>query len=264
MQIRVTDFQIRDKDFKARERDFKILRRELQFRETRGETRSDIFQRNKTMTTDYLPKGKTQLSAWLANFNSVASAQMAPLGLTQADITALTGTTGNFNLSVAGVKTAKATLKSATQAEAVATKTVGATVRGVVRRLQANPAVTPAQKAALGINPRSAVKNHTPPVTPTGLTAEAFSTGVNTVKWNRAGNKYNTVFVVEAQVGAAAEWVEVGSVTATKFDHTGQTPGVKVAYRVVAQRAGKTSVPSSSVTLYGASVGVVLILSKAA
>ena len=222
------------------------------------------FQEITPMPDDYLPKGKTQLQAWLANFNNVASAQMTSLGLTAADVTALTGTTGNFNYSVAGVKTAKAALKSATQAETAAVKTVSNTVRGVVRRIQANPAVTPAQKASLGVNPRSAVKNHTPPVTPTGLTAEGFSTGVNSLKWNRAGNKANTIFAVEAQIGASADWVEVGSVSATKFDHVGQTPGVKTAYRVLATRAGMKSVASPSVTLYGAPTGVVLTLSKAA
>ena len=226
--------------------------------------RSGNPDRRLSMSNDYLPKGKTQLSAWLANFNNVASAQMTSLGLTAADITALTGTTGNFNYSVAGVKTAKAALKSSTQAETAATKTVSNTVRGIVRRIQSNPAVTPAQKATLGVNPRSAPKNHAPPVTPTGLTVSGAETGVNTLNWNRAGNKQNTVFAVQAQIGASAAWVEVGAVTATKFAHTGQTPGVKVAYRLVARRAGMASVASAAATVYGAAPTVALTLLKAA
>ena len=216
------------------------------------------------MADDFMPRGKTQLLAWLNNFNAVASANMATLGLTAADITAISGASGGFSSSIGVVKTAKANLKAATQGELGATKTVNTTIRGVVRRIQSNAAVAPALKASLGINPRTAVKNHAPPVTPTGLTAEAFSTGVNTVKWNRAGNKPNTIFAVQAQVGAAGDWVEVGSVTATKFDHVGQTPGMKTAYRVVATRAGMRSVPSPSVTVYGAPVTVTLTLSKAA
>ena len=101
-------------------------------------------------------------------------------------------------------------------------------------------------------------------MTPTGLTAEEFSTGVNALNWNRAGNKPNTIFVIEAQSGTTTQWTEVGSVTATKFDHVGQTPGVKTAYRVMANRAGMKSVASPSVTLYGAPTSVVLTLSKAA
>ncbi|KAG8526090.1 uncharacterized protein KY384_000082 [Bacidia gigantensis] len=223
-----------------------------------------IFQEMRPMPDDYLPKGKTQLQAWLTNFGTVAGAQAVPLGLLPADLSALGAAQGTFNGSVAGVKTAKAALKSATQTELTATKTVNTTVRGIVRRIQANPAVTPTQKASLGINPRSAAKNHAPPVTPTGLTAEGFSTGVNALKWDRAGNKSNTIFVIQAQIGASLDWVEVGSKNATKFDHVGQTPGVKVAYRVLATRAGMASVPSPSVTLYGASTGVVLTLAKAA
>ena len=223
-----------------------------------------ILQEIGTMADDFMPRGKTQLQAWLANFNTVASANMATLGLTTADITALNGTTGGFTSSVAVVKTAKANLKAATQGELGATKTVNATVRGIVRRIQSNAAVAPALKASLGINPRTAVKNHAPPVTPTGLTAEGFRTGVNRLNWNRTGNKPNTIFVVQAQIGASAEWVEVGSKNATKFDHIGQTPGVKVAYRVLATRADMASVPSPSVTLYSVTTTVTLTLAKAA
>ena len=216
------------------------------------------------MSNDYLPKGKTQLQAWLNNFNTVANTNMTALGLTAADMTALTGAASGLSTSISVMKTAKASLKAASQGELSATKTVNGTVRGVVRRIQSNAAVAPALKASLGINPRNAPKNHAPPVTPTGLTAEGFSTGVNSVKWNRAGNKQNTIFVVQAQVGAAGDWVEVGSKNATKFDHVGQTPGVKVAYRVLATRAGMASVPSPAVTLYGAPTTVALTLSKAA
>ena len=216
------------------------------------------------MGNDFMPKGKTELMAWLANFNNAASGQMAALGLAAADMTALSNVATALNYSVAGVKTAKANLKAATQTETNATRSVSTTVRAIVRRIQANPAVNATQKASLGINPRNTPKNHTPPVTPTGLTAEAFSTGVNSLKWNRAGNKPNTVFIIEAQIGASTQWVEVGAPTATKFDHIGQTPGVKVAYRVVASRAGMASVPTPAVTLYGASTTVTLELAKAA
>ncbi len=232
--------------------------------ETANENGTGIYPRSRKMSSDYMPKGKTQLQAWLNNFNAVASANMATLGLTAADITALSGTTGGFTSSVAVVKTAKANLKAATQGETSATRTVNATVRGVVRRIQSNAAVSPSLKGSLGINPRNAPRNHAPPVTPTGLTAEGFSTGVNRLNWNRAGNKPNTIFVIEAQSGASTQWTEVGSVTATKFDHVGQTPGVKTAYRVTARRAGMASVASPAITLYGANVGVVLTLAKAA
>ena len=216
------------------------------------------------MQSDYLPKGKTQLQAWLTNFNTVANTNMTALGLTASDMTALNGAASGLSTSINVVKTAKASLKAATQGELGATKNVNSTVRGVVRRIQSNAAVSPALKASLGVNPRTAPKNHTPPVTPTGLMAEAYSNGVNSLRWNRAGNKPNTIFVIQAQSSASAEWVEVGSASATKFDHVGQTPGVKVAYRVLAKRAGMASVASPAVTVYGAATTVVLTLSKAA
>ena len=215
------------------------------------------------MSSDYLPRGKKELSAWIANFNTTASAQMASLGLTAADITALNGVQTNLNTSIAGVTTAKASLKAAAQTETVATKSLNNTVRGIVRRIQSNPAVTSTQKAQLGINPRTNIRTKTPPTTPTELVGEGFSTGVNSLKWKRNGNIAGTVFLIEAQTGTG-NFSAVGSTLTTKFEHKGQTPGAKIAYRVTASRGGLLSVPSLAVTLYGTPTDMLVFLSKAA
>ena len=55
---------------------------------------------------------------------------------------------------------------------------------------------------------------------------------------------------------------QIGATTKTRFDHTGQTPGAKATYRVLAERADMSSLPSQSVTVYGAPV--TLVLQKAA
>ena len=210
-----------------------------------------------TMSTDYIPGSKPAMQIWAANFVSVCSANQATLGLTSSDMMTLTGLQSSFVSGVAGVKTAKQALKAAVANETLVTKSFTGDIRGLVRRFQTNPAVLAPLKESLGINPRNTPKNRTPPVTPTGLAVEGASTGVNTVKWKRSGNKPSTIFRIQAQVGTSTQFVEVGSTAALTFDHTGQTPGVKVAYRVVAYRAKQASVPSTQVVVYngGASAG---------
>ena len=206
--------------------------------------------RETTIMPDYIPSGKPELQIWGANFVSVCSANQAVLGLTTSDMTTLNTLQTTFNTTVGSVKNAKNSLKSAVAAEANATKSFTGDIRSLVRKFQTNPAVLAPLKESLGINPRNKPKNRTPPITPTGLMVEGFSTGVNTVKWKRSGNKPNTIFRIQAQTGTSANFVEVGSTNALTFDHIGQTPGVKIAYRVVAFRAKQASVPSTEVVVY--------------
>ena len=101
-----------------------------------------------------------------------------------------------------------------------------------------------------------------PTAQPTSLLASPDSSGVNSLAWNRNGNKPATTFVIEAMLGASTTFEQIGTTTKTRFDHTGQTPGVKATYRVTAERADISSLPSQSVTVYGSPV--TLTLQKAA
>lgn len=86
--------------------------------------------------------------------------------------------------------------------------------------------------------------------TPTDLLVEGFSNGTNKLRFNRNGNKPNTIFNVEAKIGDAANFVIVGSTSKTTFEHKNQTPGVKVIYRVRAQRGDDFSDYSNPATVY--------------
>ena len=213
---------------------------------------------------DYLPKKKGDLNAWTTNFITVVTANMTTIGLTSADKEALSVAQTAFGAAIGSVETAKGALKAAVQAEKTSTKTLTGLIRGDVRRIQANPAVTPTLKGQLRINPRTTPRNHTAPVTPTGLTVDGYANGVNSLRWNRAGNKPSAVFQIQAKIGTATDFVGVGNATAAKFDHSGQTPGVKIVYRVVATRAGMNSDPSSAVTVYETGSTGFLTLQKAA
>ena len=215
-----------------------------------------------SMPANYLPNPDAEFQLWLANFVTVAGANVAALGLLPADITALSGAQATFGGNLGQMKALQASAKAAVATKDASRKTVNNQVRSIVRRIQSNPAVTAALKNQLNINPRNTPKTRTPPAQPTYLLASPDSSGVNSLAWNRNGNKPNTTFVIEAMLGASTTFEQIGTTTKTKFDHTGQTPGVKATYRVIAERADMSSLPSQSVTVYGSPV--TLVLQKAA
>lgn len=88
------------------------------------------------------------------------------------------------------------------------------------------------------------------PQTPLELLVEGYADGRNGLKWKRNGNNYQTIFIIEALIGDATDFVIVGSTMKTKFVHHNQKPGVRVVYRVAAQRNGRHSVHSNEAIIY--------------
>lgn len=87
--------------------------------------------------------------------------------------------------------------------------------------------------------------------TPEELTVTGFSNGTNVLRWKRAGNHSKTMFIIEALIGDASDFVMVGATMKTKFVHEGQKPGVKIVYRVCAQRSGRKGEYSDTAVIYG-------------
>ena len=103
------------------------------------------------MPTDYIPAPDTELLAWMSNFTSYATGNLAALGLTAADMTPVTAVqtafTASFNVNLAAQDAAQA----AHQAKTENRTSLENAVRALVRRLQASTTVTNAQRQALGI-----------------------------------------------------------------------------------------------------------------
>ena len=214
------------------------------------------------MSTDYLPGNDAKLQVWLSNFTNVAGVNQAALGLNATDITSLTSAQSAFSYTVSTFTAQQASFHAASKSKATTRKSTVTTIRTVVRKIQGYPGVSAALKASLNINPHDGKRTHTPPTQPLSLVATPDSSGVNSLKWKRNGNSRTTNFLVEATTGAGKPFAVVGNTTKAKFDHTGQTPGVMMTYRVTATRADASSLPSLPVTVYG--VGTTLVLDKAA
>lgn len=199
---------------------------------------------------DFIPTQDLDLQAWLVNFVTVTNANLAPLGLVAADLTPIT--TGQTALSTAITDTIakRAAFENAVQNKATQRRTTVTSVRTLVRRVQANPTVSNALKAQLGITVRDASPSASAPVPPVELTVRGLDTGTNVLTWKRGGNRQGTQYVIEARLGTATAWTLVDVVTATRFNHIDQTPGVRARYRIRARRAGQTSEPGPEASVY--------------
>lgn len=114
---------------------------------------------------DFIPKSDADFDAWQINFINYASANAAALGLSSAQMTQLGTLSTNWDDDYAASQTAQSAATAAVQGKNGSRDAEEAYLRVLTAQIQANPAVTDAQRAALGITvPGSAP---TPPATPT-------------------------------------------------------------------------------------------------
>jgi len=201
---------------------------------------------------DYLPTTDSEFQTWAANFTSVVQANLTALGLSATEIGALDNVVDEFATRLSSTNTSRIALEAAVQAKKTARVQAERDIRGLVQRIQANPNVSDTLKASLGVTVRENTRSSTPPVMPIGVMAQPFATGMNVLTWDRSANKSGTQFVIECKAPSAGAWTFIGVTTKTKYSHAGQTPGVALLYRIIAQRGDQTSAPSEAVMVYGA------------
>lgn len=200
---------------------------------------------------DFIPKNDTEFAAWLANFNTIANANLAALGLVAADVTANVTNTTTLNTAIATNVTAQAAALAATQGKKTARRTVELSSRTLARRIQANPAVSNALKEQLGLTVRNSPPTAIVPVAPADLVVSGSDSGVNLLQWKGNGNKSGTQYLIETKIGAATQWTITDVTTKAKYSHVSQTPGVKAMYRVRAKRGDVLSGYSNEAIVYG-------------
>lgn len=190
-----------------------------------------------------------ELLAWAQNFVAVANVNPVPYGATAAQVQALEGLADDLRGKVAARQTAEDAAKAATMAQNDSRSALVPDASYLNTIIKANKNVSDANKAALGIDvPKPRTK--TAPTRPEDLTANGFEDGRNVLKWNRAGNKPNTVYIIEYKKGAAADFAYLATTTETKYTQVDAKPGEHCAYRVKAQRAGQESTWSNEAVVY--------------
>ncbi len=100
---------------------------------------------------DYIPGPDADFQAWVANFVTFANANLAALGLVAADMTPITTAQTAWTTGFAAHIAAKAAAIASKQTKDENRAALTASIRPLVRRLQASAIVSDAEKASLGI-----------------------------------------------------------------------------------------------------------------
>ena len=193
------------------------------------------------MPNTYYPRKDADLIAWLANFLTIANANLAALGLVAGDLTPITALQPTYSTNLNDVETKKAALAASVDTKDATKDSIIDKVRIVVNKIQANPLVTPALKSQLGISTHEGGQYPAFPNPPADLVAELLPDGSVELDWSRNGNAPATQFIVETMIGAATEWTLLDVVTKTSYVHSGFAPGVQIKYIVKARRGDDTS-----------------------
>ncbi len=203
------------------------------------------------MATTYFPSKDAEFNLWVANFVTVANANLVALGLDAGDMTPIVNNQTTFDSKLTEVETKKASLAGSVSDKDAAKKSLISAIRLIVNQIQANPAVTTGLKSQLGISTREGGQYPASPVPPDQLIAELLPDGSIELDWNRNNNAPGTQFVIEAQIGTNQNFVMIDIVTRTSYIHRGITPGEKITYAVRARKNNETSAPSNKATVYG-------------
>jgi hypothetical protein len=114
---------------------------------------------------DYIPASDAEFNAWQANFVNYANLNLANLGLVILDLTSIFSAQAAWTPSLTAHVAAQANAQSARATKDANRTALEVLIRALVRRLQASPSVSDAEREALGIT-----------VPDTGATAAATPT----------------------------------------------------------------------------------------
>lgn len=191
-----------------------------------------------------------ELNTALQTFKTVCTANQIALGLDVPELAEITGASTNFST---GLNTWTVDKQAATNSR-VSKDTIKVASRATIAKwakiFRANDAISDELLAELMLPAHSTPGSSTPPNQPLDLVGSADGLGNIRLSWKRNGNRPTTVFLIEYRTSAAGAWAVLNSTTKTKFE-TQATVGSYIEFRVLAQRAGSTSIASWSVTLWG-------------
>jgi hypothetical protein len=117
------------------------------------------------MAKSYLPERDADVAAWVTNFTTYAAANAAALGLTTTQVEAVESLGNDFDTALAAHNAAQVAAKTAREVKDAGRTALYASIRALVKVIQAHPGVTDAQRQALGITVPKTNKTPVPPPT---------------------------------------------------------------------------------------------------
>lgn len=159
--------------------------------------------------SDYLPSADTEFIAWMQNFISYASANVAALGLTAPELMSIQNQQTTLETSYTDFVATQALAASKRQRKDDERTAQEKLVRPLVARLQSFTTVTDAQRQALGLRVRSTSRTAVP--TPTSRPIATIDTSqrlrhtISFVDENTAGSRAKPDGVSGCEI-----WMKVG------------------------------------------------------
>ncbi len=200
------------------------------------------------MDKPYYQLSAPEFLLWYSNFIEVNDTNQAELPITAAEITELVTDRNNLQAKLSEVIGAEQTL----EALRVELQTMLKVSEGKVSYFNGFYKVKKVVRELLvqmGFKISDGASSP-PPNEPTNLSVVPNVAGYTDLKWDKNGNKPNTIYDIEGQFTGSPNWVHIESVNATKYRHSNQQVGKQVVYRVRARRAGQESAWCSPAVAY--------------
>jgi hypothetical protein len=203
------------------------------------------------MAKDYIPGRDEAFLLWLEQFLSNCDNYQSALGLTAAQLSSLTNANAEFDAGYHGLLSARLACDNALQFKDTSRVAAEAVVRKIAQQLRANPNVSNALLAQLGLDPRTKPSRQAPLNDPTLLTATVNpDAGTVTLSWKPNGNRKGTSYVIERLDTVEGVWTPVSLSSRTRETLDNIVAGVQETYRVRAARRSELSNPSNPFTIY--------------
>jgi len=201
------------------------------------------------MDKPFYQMNPTEFFLWLTNFLEVVNTNIADLPITPEQFSDLMARRSQLQNKINAVITKEQELESANIALGEEHKETSDDVSYFNTTFKADKSIPRELLAQMGLKV-SQGKTSPPPNEPLNLTVSPNVAGYTDLKWDKNGNKPNTIYDIEGQYTGSPDWVHIESVNGTKYRHLNQQVGKQVVYRVRARRAGQESVWCSPAVAY--------------
>src|SRR5258708_33032067 len=199
---------------------------------------------------DVFPQSAEAYAIWLGTYNTVVGANLAGYGLVVGDLADTIAAKTNIDALIVARDLAREAAKAAPAALSGGLATGKAAGRASIRKINGQAVATPDLIIAAGMKVKDTDPTAINPVAPSDLVVTARADGTHTMQWKANGNKSGTLYLPHVKIGEATTWTMLEPTTKTSFQHTGNTPGVKVTYMVKARRRDITGPESNIAVVY--------------
>lgn len=197
----------------------------------------------------YYELGNAEFLPWLENLINVINVNRATLPISADKITALEARRASHETKLNRQTEAEAASQSATRDLNDDRKLSNEDISFINTVFKADKSIPRELLVEMGLRVSDG-KTSPPPNEPSNLLVTPNAAGYTDLKWDKNGNKPNTIYDIQAQTDGTATWEHVESVNATKYRHLNRKVGEQVVYRVRARRAGQESAWSSPAVAY--------------